>query len=372
MPKVVLARSNNYDQECKRKIKHLIKLLGGIEKIVQPDNLVLIKPNLVTPCDGESGSVTHSSLIEPLIEMCYEAGAKKIFVGEGSGEVDTFKAFVSSGVNIVFDRLRDKGIPVEFVDLNYDKNPDTNNFDAIDLGPLALNSGHVYRVAHTVFKVDVIISVPKLKSHNGAGITSSLKNIIGIAPGGYYGFPKRKGNVDVLPHFTDAPWHSSTRYDRIWRTTIDLNRIALGLYPGSPKRRRYLAVVDGIIGGVYYKLVQALPLWKPIKVGALIAGTDPVAVDTVCARIMCYVPERIPTIVQAAKNGLGTTSDIDIIGEQVENLCKFFQPSRNWLNIVDLGSRKVWPNVFLLYLRKAASDMAFKLKINRFIEKFHL
>jgi len=112
-------------------------------------------------------------------------------------------------------------------------------------------------------------------------------------------------------------------------------------------------------------------VWKPIKVGALLAGTDPVAVDAIGARMMCYVPERIPTIVQAAKNGLGTMDNIDILGEKVENLCKYFQPSRNWINIVDLGSRKVWPNAFLLYLRKVANDTAFKLKINRLIEKFH-
>lgn len=371
MVKVALLSSKGYGEESKGAVRRAIKLIGGIDKIVKRDDSVLVKPNLVVDRTGESGNVTHFSLVEALVELCYEAGASQIFVGDGSGEVDTSEAFASSGMKIVFDKLHDKGIPVEFVDLNYDKNPDTDDFDAIDLGALALNSSHVYRVAHTVLKVDVIISVPKLKSHNGAGITISLKNLIGIAPGGYYGFPKRQGDVDVLPHFTDAPWYSSTRYDRIWRTIIDLNRIALGLYPESPKRRRYLAVVDGIIGGVYYKLVRALPVWKPIKVGALIAGTDPVAVDTVGARIMCYVPKRIPTIVQAVKNGFGTMSNIDVIGEPIKNLCAFFPPSRNWVNIVNLGSRKVWPHAFLLYLRKTANDMVFKLGVNRLIENFH-
>lgn len=372
MIKVALLHSSTYDEECEQKVRCLIELLGGIKRIIRPGDFVLIKPNLVVARNGESGNVTHPSVVKPLIELCHEAGAERILVGDGSGEVDTSEAFIASGMKRVVDDLRNSSIPVEFVDLNYDKNPKTGDFDAIDLGPLALNKGHVYRVAHTVLEADVIISVPKLKSHNGAGISVSLKNIVGVAPGGYYGFPKRQGNIDVLPHFSNAPWYSSSRYDKIWRTIIDLNRIAFGLYPDSPKRRRYFAVVDGIIGGVYDKLVNALPVWKPIKVGALVAGTDPVAVDTICSRIMCYVPERIPTLVEASRSGIGYMDDIDVIGENIENLRTYFPPSPNWLNIVDLSLMEVWPDAFISYLRKMANDVAFKLKVNHIIEKLKL
>jgi len=369
MAKVALTRCSNYNDECKRKVEYLIELLGGINKVVRSGDTVLIKPNMVVVGRGENGNITHPYVVEPLVKMCYEAGAEKIFVGDGAGEVNTYKVYTISGMKKILDKLRNDKIPVEFIDLNYDKNPQTNDYDAFDLGSLALNQGHVYRVAHTVSEVDVIISVPKLKSHNGAGITVSLKNIIGIAPGGYYGFPKRKGNKDKLPHFSDKPWYSPERYDKIWRTIIDLNRIALGLYPGSPKKRRFFTVVDGVVGGVYDRLVRSLPVWKPINVGVLIAGADPVAVDTVAAKIMCYLPKRIPTIVEAAKSGLGTMSNISIIGERIENFRKFFPPSNNWVNIIDFSCKEVWPHGFFLYLRKHINDLLFKVRANRIFSK---
>lgn len=369
MAKVALVRCNNYDEECKRKVEHLIELLGGIDRVVQPGDTVLIKPNMVVAERGESGNVTHPHVVEPLIKMCYEADAEKILVGDGAGETDTYKVYVVSGMKKIIDKLKNDGIPVEFIDLNYDKNPQTDDYDAFDLGPLTLNQGHVYRVAHSISEVDVIISVPKLKSHNGAGISVSLKNIIGVAPGGYYGFPKRKGKEDKLPHFSDKPWYSSERYDKIWRTIIDLNKIALGLYPGSPKRRKFLTVVDGVVGGVYDRLVDSLPVWKPINVGVLIAGIDPVAVDTIAARIMCYLPKRIPSIVWAAESGLGTMSDIIIIGERLEDFRKFFPPTRNWVNIIDFGCKEVWPHALFLHLRKHINDLLFRLKVDRIFNK---
>jgi len=369
MTKVVLLRSSDYDEECKLNVRKAIELLGGISNFVKPDDIVLIKPNLIVARDGESGNVTHSSIIEPLIEMCYDAGASKIYIGDGSGNADTFEAFTSSGMKAIVDKLYTEGIPIKFVDLNYDVNPNTKEFDAIDLGPYALNPEHVYRVAHTVLKADVMISLPKLKSHNGTGITIALKNIIGTAPGGHYGFPKKQGKVDALPHFSNAPWNSLAVYDRIWRTIIDLNRIALGRYPQSPKKRKYLAVVDGVIGGTFDPSSKELPLWNPVKVGAIIAGGDPVAVDTICARLMCYRPERIPTIVNAAEKGLGTMTGIEVVGERVDHIRTFVPPSSNWVRIVDTGVRQVWPKFLGLVFRKVGYEWAVKLRVFNLIQK---
>jgi len=178
LAKVALLSSKGYGEESKGAVRRAIKLIGGINKIVKRGDSVLIKPNLVVDRTGESGNVTHFSLVEALIELCYEAGASKIFVGEGSAHVETYEAFVASGMKEIVDKMRLDGIPIEFVDLNYDKNPNIGDFDAVNLGEYSLNKGFVYRVAHTVLEADVIISVAKLKNHNGAGITVALKNMI--------------------------------------------------------------------------------------------------------------------------------------------------------------------------------------------------
>ena len=157
-----LVSSRSYG-DAGRATRKAVELLGGIEKAVKPGDIVLIKPNLVNTYDGESGNVTHFSLLESLSEVCHGVGAEKIFIGDGSGAVDTSTAFTTSGLKRVVDRLGARRLPVEFIDLNYDRNPKTNEFDVVDLGKDALNQNHTYRVAHTVGIADVIISVPKLK-----------------------------------------------------------------------------------------------------------------------------------------------------------------------------------------------------------------
>ena len=338
--KVSLVSSKDYGDESRTAARLAIEMLGGIENIVRPDDVVLIKPNLVIASNGESGNITHSSLVQELIRLCHDAGASKIFVGDGSGNTETRKAIVSSGMKKIINKLASKGVPVEFVDLNYDRNPETNKFDVVSITDSS--EERVYRIAHTPLISDVIISVPKMKSHNGTGITVALKNMIGLAPGEYYGFPKKKGRIEALPHtsleYSDNPEDPLAMYNVIVRTIIDLNKIALGLYPGSPKRRRYLAVVDGVVAGAYDYIFSTfeVPLWKPVRVGAVIASTDPVAIDTVASRIMCYLPEKIPMIVKAQKMGLGQMKNLEVLGEQVEDIRKFVPPADNWLGIVDL------------------------------------
>jgi uncharacterized protein (DUF362 family) len=334
---------------------------------------------MVHPQTGESGHVTHYSLVKKLIEMCHEAGAAKIVVGDGSADGDTMEAFLTSGIKRAVDRFNSIGVPVELVDLNYDKNPKTNDFDAIDVGEDDFNPNQAYRVAHTVLEADVIISVPKIKSHNGTGITVSLKNMIGTAPGGFYGFPKKKGHTGVLPHCSGdydygniGPNNMLKKYDIIWKTILDLNKIALGTYPDSKKTRRLLVVVDGVVAGSYDNRSGEIASWDPVQVGVVVAGLDPVAVDTVCAKIMCYSPEKIPLLVNGAEAGLGKMNDIDILGEKIENVRKFVPPADVWLGIVDKGMPLLWPNIAFQATRKRVFQIATKPKIYAFIKKVGL
>jgi uncharacterized protein (DUF362 family) len=373
--KVALVSSESYGEESKRAVDQAIGLIGGIEKTVRSGDTVLIKPNLVSPRLGGGGNLTHFSLVERLIELCHNAGADEIFVGDGSSNSDTFEAFRCSGMKKIVDRLNGDGIPVKFVDLNFDKNPETGEYDAVDLGSLALNSGHVYRVAHKVLTSDVIISVPKLKIHNGAGITVALKVMIGIAPGGYYGFPKKGGEqasvhgVDVLPHGS-----IDKKYDLIQRTITDLNRIMLGKYPDSVKKRRYLSVVDGIVAGAYDDLhsTYELPLWTPVKVGAIIAGHDPVAVDVIAAKLMCLRADKIPSIIRASEAGLGEMNDIEVLGDSVKELRKFVPPSNEWLNLADTRILGVIPRIMHRRVRKHVYAIALDPRVYPLIKKMRI
>jgi uncharacterized protein (DUF362 family) len=349
--KVALVSSKGYEEKNNHAIENAIELIGGIERFVRADDVVLIKPNLVNTYDGKSGNVTHFSLIRPIVKACFRAGARKIFVGEGTGDIDTLATIITSGMKKIIDQLRSAGIPVEFIDLNCDRNPTTTEFETVNLGKDALLPDHIYRISNTLMTSDVIISVPKLKTHPLTGITVALKNVIGVAPGEYYGFPKqRKG---ALPHGDpDNP----LKNDMIWRVILDLNRIALGRYPDSPKERRYLAIVDGVVAGIYDSALNLgdqyyLPVWKPHKIGTIIAGSDPVAVDTISARIMGYLPEKIPTINHATKIKLGTMNEIEIVGEKLQNIQSFVPLPKGFSSIADFHNPKLLPKIFYSTLK---------------------
>ncbi|MBT0159184.1 DUF362 domain-containing protein [Candidatus Bathyarchaeota archaeon A05DMB-2] len=360
--KVAIVTSRSYGEETKAAVRTAADMIGGIDKIVHSGDTVLIKPNLVNIYSAESGNTTHSSLVEPLIEACYQNGASQIFVGDGSSEFETEAAFIISGIKKIVKRLQHNGVPVKTVDLNRDKNPKTNEFDTVHLGKEGAHPNHIYGIAHTVLSSDVLISVPKLKSHSLAGISVALKNMIGIAPGEYYGYPKRRN--ESLPH---GSFRSPMHNDVIWRTIHDLNKIALGNYVASPKKRRYMAVVDGIVAGSYDKVVPLgddfwMAAWKPTRVGVVMAGFDPVAVDTVAARVMCYRPEKIPAIAHAAECGLGTMSNIEILGERIENVRTFVPQSTGFLSMVNLGMPRLWPKSLSVAIKSNASERVSRAK----------
>jgi uncharacterized protein (DUF362 family) len=206
-----------------------------------------------------------------------------------------------------------------------------------------------YRVSRTVIEADVFINIPKLKTHKKGGITCCLKNLVGIntyknfLPHHSEGGPVSKG--DQFPHenknskiegplfaflkqhllqnpiiakaftpvkkigrkiFGDTEeiirsgnWYGN---DTLWRMILDLNKVLFYVNSdGTIKEdifvnaKRYIGVVDGIIGGE-----GSGPLYPdPIHSGFIVIGTNPVAIDSACAKIIGFNPDRIPSIAKA-------------------------------------------------------------------------
>lgn len=210
---------------------------------------------------------------------------------------------------------------------------------------------NIYVMSKTILSSDVFINIPKMKTHKLAGMTCCLKNLVGTCviknsiPHHTLGSPETggdkfdraspKGNAEtglwntalkllkyknplinypfiavkwVAGKFFGSPqtetirngmWHGN---DTIWRATLDLNKILL--YADSngkmhnEAQRKYFAVVDGIIAGDGNGPMEPDP--KPI--GILVAGTNPVAVDTVVGSIMGFDIDKIPTVRNAYFN----------------------------------------------------------------------
>lgn len=238
---------------------------------------VLLKPNLVE-FEPESVINTHPAVIGGAAVACRRLGAREVVVAEGPGHRRDLEYLLASTRTLPV--LRDERLP--FVDLNHD------DVAAVplrtwytDLGTLAL--------PQAVLDADVIVSLPKLKTHHWAVATLSLKNLFGTMPGICYGWPKN-----------ELHWRG------IDNSIVDI----------AVTRTPDLAIVDGIVG-----MEGDGPLnGTPRHMGVIVMGADLVAVDATCCRLMQLDPERVGYLVMAHRKKLGHLAEANIqqLGETIE------------------------------------------------------
>ena len=156
-------------KNVKEALKRALNLLSGIESVVSPGDVVLIKPNLCYPVKPESGAVAKPELIAALAELSFEAGASRVIVGEAPiVGVKTQEVFREAGLDKV---AREVGF--KLVDLNSDKLVEVE-VEGLSASP--------FKIAKTALKADVILNVPVLKTHILTGVTLGLKNMKGVIP----------------------------------------------------------------------------------------------------------------------------------------------------------------------------------------------
>ena len=252
-------------------------IIAGMQELgVSPKEIkgkhILLKPNLVEPQANTLHINTHPLVVRSAAEAFFHMGANKVIVAEGSGHCrDTLRTLEASGMAEVL--VKDK---IPFVDLNCD-----------EIYTLA-NKSRYSSLKTLTFPValrqaDWIVSMPKMKTHHWTGITLSMKNLFGIMPGMYYGWPK-----NVLHH-------------------AGIDQCILDIYSTI---KPHFAIVDGIMGMEGDGPIMGSPRYASV----LVMGRNFVAVDATCARIMEIDPEKV-TYISAASHRLGPA--------QEKNICQF-------------------------------------------------
>jgi uncharacterized protein (DUF362 family) len=270
-----IARAPRYQMDLTSLILRSLKELGVTPREIRGKR-ILLKPNLVETRVGAEQINTHPLVVRAAVEAFLHLGAARVLVAEGVGHRrDTLLVLEESGLAEVLFEDR-----IPFVDLNYDtvfSVPNTNR--ATRLATLTLPD--------TLKQVDWIVSLAKMKTHHWAGVTLSMKNLFGVMPGSYYGWPK-----NVLHHAG------------IEGSIVD---IAAALKP-------QLAIVDGIIGMEGDGPIMGSP--KPV--GVLVMGRNLPAVDATCARIMGINPHRIRYLA-GASGRLGPIREANVrqLGETI-------------------------------------------------------
>lgn len=363
-------------------------------ELIRPGETVVLKPNLVKeshPRDPQGWQyvLTHGSVIRAVADYIWKAigPSGRLLLADAPQTDSSWEAIVRVlGLDDLRDFYRSQGLRMELIDLRQEEwtaqagvvvsrkkvDGDPAGNVAFDLGDRSEFVGHngagnyygadydsdevnrhhtggrhEYLLAGSVIKADVLFSLPKLKCHKKAGITVSLKNLVGV-----------NADKNWLPHHTERdPKHGGDEHpnpslkhrferraasalrnivvrfpgvgprlmqrarrvgsqvfgdtesvirsgnwsgnDTIWRMCLDLNKLVLygnpdgTLREAKPEnRKRHYVLVDGMIAGEGRGPMNP----DPVAAGLLVFGVNPASVDATCAWLMGFDPEKIPIV----------------------------------------------------------------------------
>lgn len=412
-------------------------------EVVSPGDTVVLKPNLVmhhnNGADDIRAVVTHASMIRPVLDYVFLAlnGSGKVIVGDAPQANADFNLIVKkNGLKELITWYQEKGMPIELIDFrkNYYPNDytkgvkhelpgDPNGYVLVDLKERSFldnlehidkiygseydrkfivdqhKDGHRYLLSGSIMKADVIINMPKLKTHRKAGVTINAKNLVGANGDKNYLAHYRVGCTNggdefspnasilakmfykwdriardhilvkdtmesrrvykllnmpfslvekiyknitgrmVIDGFGD--WHGN---DTVWRMCLDLNQIVIycdenGIMNDYPQRK-YISFVDGIIAGECDG-----PMFPTAKhCGMVVCGQDtPFKTDYVCIHLMGFDPEKLKINCVAEKSKIFgfEPEDIEVIcecnGSKVDyrDINFHFTPQHNWIGHVE-------------------------------------
>ncbi|MGK7875028.1 MAG: DUF362 domain-containing protein [Xenococcaceae cyanobacterium] len=265
MSTVSLIRARSYDLLFLRSsLEHLLEPLGGIESFVKNGDRVLLKPNLLTAARPGKECITRSEIVYCVAQLVKEAGGKPFF-GDSPAFGSARGVAKTNGYLSVMEELN---LPiVEFHGKRYQTASDTFN--------------HL-RLSKETMDADVVINLPKVKSHLQLTMTMGVKNLFGCVPG------KMK-----------AWWHLEAGKDA--------NRFGEMLVETARAINPDLTIIDGIIGHEG----NGPSGGEPRDLGILGASADVFALDRAMVEILKVDPAIVPTI--AAQSQLGLCCELSQI-----------------------------------------------------------
>lgn len=403
-------------------------------ELVPPGARIVIKPNWVHDHNMGPGGweclITHPSILRAVLDYALLARPSDVLMGDSPIQDCDFDRLLALGVLPVLEHVRAQKAPVRLADfrrttlqadgfsarINENIRP-LKEYVTVELGhesllePIAEDAArfrvtkydprkmkdnhrpgtHRYLIARDLLRADLVVNLPKLKTHKKAGVTACLKNLVGI-----------NGNKDYLPHHrkgsarsghgdcyekpsllksaveqvldvknmhpqrellcracgylayhllvlnmklggsgeVEGSWHGN---DTLWRTCLDLNRVLLyadeqGQLHDEPQRKE-LNLVDALLAGEGDGPLSPAPR----ALDLLLAGRDPAACDSVAAMLMGLDPHKIPIIrhaFQIAKHPISELSSFPVAcrlnGQEIsmralfQDLGKNFIPPRGW------------------------------------------
>jgi uncharacterized protein (DUF362 family)/Pyruvate/2-oxoacid:ferredoxin oxidoreductase delta subunit len=258
-------------------VREALNHLGGIKAFVTRRDKVLIKPNLLSPKQPERCVTTHPTVVKAVAELVQEAGGIPA-IGDSPAVGGLPRAAAQAGIAAVADEV---GCPlVEFKEVVEVKTDEAYTFRRFEL-------------AKAVLEADVVINLPKVKTHSQTLLTLGVKNIFGCIPG------MRK-----------AQWHLKAGIDHAYFAAM-LAELCQIVKPA-------LTIADGIIG----MEGDGPSNGDPRLLGLIIASGNPFALDATICRIIGVAPEDLLTNQAARERGFQGIDPTQrkVLGQQIEDI----------------------------------------------------
>lgn len=294
--KVLIVRCPTYEDSPLAELK---KYSAALSMPDMKNKKILLKPNMVEYRDGRP-LTTNPAIIQVAVGLLSYLGAKEIVVADGPAEFrDTEFLLNATGVGPMCAKLG-----VKFVDLNMDSLVKVDNEHGFT--PIK-----TFLMPKSVMDADLVVSLPKLKTHQWAGMTCSMKNLFGTIPGRKYGWPKNilhKVGIDV--------------------TIMDIMHMVKPCF----------ALVDAVIA-----MEGNGPLSGTARnSGYVVAGCDLAAVDATCARTMQFDPLNM-LYMRLADRIVGNVhaDKIEVLGTPIADVAQKFVLADTWkdghFNLTNVG-----------------------------------
>lgn len=314
MTKVVLTKCEEYNLDLiKQDLRSSLSFLGGLESFIKKSDKVFIKLNCVGPFEAEKGITTHPVFTQAVIQLVKEI-TTNIIIGDNPATKDLTFTLKKNGL---YDVIVAEGVEI---------------LDGRESTTIVNENCHIYnqfQVSKSMVDVDVMINLPKLKTHSLAYMTGAEKNLFGFI----FGLNK-------------AGWHVKASNPLEFGEAInDLYGAILNAF----KDKKILHIMDGIIG-----LEGEGPSSGGItkKANAILMSTDAVSLDRVAVEVVHLDNKKLFINKIAGERGYGENNleNIEVLGNSIDDFADInFLPPKDSLG--NLGLRmlriKTFRNVLL-------------------------
>lgn len=295
MPEKILSITRIKNDNVKKAVFDSLNSINASSLLRKKNMKILLKPNVLMGRKPERAVTTHPLVLQAVIQWVKQFNPSKIYVCDSSGsnqgvkEKTTEFALEKSGLKEICEKENVICIPFE--------NTQTKKYKIKN--SLVLNE---IISSEILEEVDLIINIPKIKTHAFTGLTGSIKNM--------YGTVLEEQKIGYHRKFTSE--------DKFTSALVDVYSVS------KPE----LTIIDGYL----CQEGNGPSAGKVVKLDLILAGYDPVALDTLICKITGYNPKEILYIDKAERQGLGSSNlnDFTIKGEKIKDARRKFKKPYNF------------------------------------------